>query len=102
MKSDIISTTCVVHFIISTTHVVHLISSTTCVVGLLISTTCVVDCPRTLIFLLLRVTSVMFLELKPGLVYCITQLLTAETHDDHTIPLLSIFIQFRAQAVAAL
>ena len=43
MKSDIISTTCVV----------HLISSTTCVVGLLISTTCVVDCPRTLIFLLL-------------------------------------------------
>ena len=47
------STTCVVHFISSTTCVVGLLISTTCVVGLLISTTCVVDCPRTLIFLLL-------------------------------------------------
>ena len=49
----IISTTCVVHLISSTTCVVGLLISTTCVVGLLISTTCVVDCPRTLIFLLL-------------------------------------------------
>ena len=49
----IISTMCMVHFIISTTCMVHFIISTTCVVGLLISTTCVVDCPRTLIFLLL-------------------------------------------------
>ena len=47
------STTCVVHFLFSTTCVVGLLISTTCVVGLLISTTCVVDCPRTLIFLLL-------------------------------------------------
>ena len=53
MVHFLFSTTRVVGFLISTTCVVHLISSTTCVVGLLISTTCVVDCPRTLIFLLL-------------------------------------------------
>ena len=56
MVHFLFSTTRVVGFLISTTCVVHLISSTTCVVGLLISTTCVVDCPRTLIFLLLRIS----------------------------------------------
>ena len=52
--------------------------------------------------LVFRVTCVMVFELKPGFVYCIAQLLTAETHDYHTIPLLAVSSQFRAQATCAL
>ena len=64
MKSDVISTTCVVGFLISTTCVVGFLISTTCVVGFLISTTCVVGflisttcvakCPRSPLFILLE------------------------------------------------